>query len=97
MWIEIFRKESKLQLRDVADIEEIVTCLPVVQEVLQGFRDERAFRLARQSMLSLTIVESALKQKVFLDAANLYRAGRRARNVDPVRRGLLDRGMRPPS
>lgn len=78
VWIEVFRKESELQLRDFADIDEVVTCLPVVQEVLQGFRDERAFRLARQSMLSLTIVESPLRQEVFLDAANLYRAGRRA-------------------
>jgi predicted nucleic acid-binding protein len=78
VWIEVFRKESALQLRDFADIDEVVTCLPVVQEVLQGFRDEQAFRLARRSMLSLTIVESPLRQEVFQDAANLYRAGRRA-------------------
>jgi predicted nucleic acid-binding protein len=55
-----------------------VTCLPVIQEILQGFRDERAFTLARDAMLSLPIVESPLKTGVFVEAANLYRAARRA-------------------
>ncbi|MEA2560157.1 MAG: hypothetical protein QOH06_1661 [Acidobacteriota bacterium] len=49
VWIEVFRKPSRLELESVADLDEVVTCLPVVQEVLQGFLDERAFRLARNS------------------------------------------------
>jgi predicted nucleic acid-binding protein len=60
------------------DAEEILTCLPVVQEVLQGFRDERAFRLARDAMLSFPLLESPLAADVFLEAADLYRAARRA-------------------
>ncbi len=46
VWIEVFRKPSRLQLESVADLDEIVTCLPVIQEVLQGFLKEPAFRLA---------------------------------------------------
>jgi predicted nucleic acid-binding protein len=59
-------------------MEEVVTCLPVVQEVLQGFRDEGAFRTAREAMLSLPIVESPLSAPVFEEAVHLYRAARRA-------------------
>jgi predicted nucleic acid-binding protein len=59
------------------DFDEIVTCLPVIQEVLQGFNSEPAFTRARESMLALPIVESPLRQDVLLQAVDLYRAGRR--------------------
>jgi predicted nucleic acid-binding protein len=78
VWIEVFRKPSRFQLESALETEEIVTCLPVVQEVLQGFRDERAFALARDAMLSFPIVESPLRTDVVLEAASLYRAARRA-------------------
>lgn len=78
VWVEVFRRSSQLTLDSVADIEEVVTCLPVVQEVLQGFRDEAAFRVARDAMLALPIVESPLRQEVFEEAIHLYRAARRA-------------------
>ena len=77
-WIEVFRKPTRLQLDEVGGLDEVVTCLPVVQEVLQGFRDEGAFRVAREAMLSLPCVESPLGQSRFEEAAELYRAARRA-------------------
>jgi predicted nucleic acid-binding protein len=78
VWIEPFRARNQLDLTAVVDLDEVVTCLPVVQEVLQGFRDERAYRLARESMLSLPIVESPLGESMFIEAVALYRAARRA-------------------
>jgi predicted nucleic acid-binding protein len=78
VWVEVFRKPSRLTLASVADLEEVVTCLPVVQEVLQGFRHERAFGIARGAMFALPIVESPLRSEVFEDAVRLYRAARRA-------------------
>jgi predicted nucleic acid-binding protein len=78
VWIEVFRKNTRFRLEAVVATDEIVTCLPVVQEVLQGFRDERSFATARDAMLSFPIVESPLRTEVILDAANLYRAARRA-------------------
>jgi hypothetical protein len=39
-----------------------VTCLPVIQEVLQGFGEERAYRLAREAMLALPVV-SQLRER----------------------------------
>lgn len=78
VWIELFRRHGRVQPRDLPPPEEWVTCLPVVQEVLQGFRDESAYRLARESMLAMPMVENPLAQDVHLQAADLYRAGRRA-------------------
>jgi predicted nucleic acid-binding protein len=78
VWIEFFRPGSRVDLEALAESEEVVTCLPVVQEVLQGFRDETAFREARSGLLALPIVESPLGEEVFLAAADLYRRARRS-------------------
>jgi hypothetical protein len=77
-WIEVFRKVSPLRLEDVVEFDEVVTCLPVVQEVLQGFRDERAYLLARDALAALPTVESPLRPAVFDEAVALYRTARRA-------------------
>ena len=55
-----------------------MTCLPVMQEVLQGFRDENAFRTVRDAMSAMPIVESPLRRAVFDEAVDLYRVARRA-------------------
>jgi predicted nucleic acid-binding protein len=72
----VFRKRRPLELESLVAFDDIVTCLPVVQEVLQGFREERAFRVARESMKSLPIVESPLALEVVEDAVGLYRRAR---------------------
>jgi predicted nucleic acid-binding protein len=60
------------------DLDRIVTCLPVIQEVLQGFDDERAYRLAHETMYALPCVEDPLTAGVVDEAVDLYRRGRRA-------------------
>ena len=77
IWIEIFRTKGSLRIEGVLEFEEIVTCLPVIQEVLQGFREERAYRTARDAMTALPIVESPMEESLFIEAAGLYRAARR--------------------
>jgi hypothetical protein len=78
VWIEVFRKPARLRLEAVVEFDDIVTCLPVVQEVLQGFADERAFALAQDAMHALPIVEAPLGAEVFAEAVGLYRTARRA-------------------
>jgi predicted nucleic acid-binding protein len=78
VWIETFRKHRALKIESHVNLEEVVTCLPVIQEVLQGFRDERAFRIAKESMLAFPIVESPLTQQVYVEAVQLYRSSRRS-------------------
>lgn len=77
IWIAVFSRRAPLDLEHVVEFEEIVTCLPVIQEVLQGFREERAWRSAREAMLALPIVESPMEASLFLEAAALYRSARR--------------------
>ena len=77
VWIEVFRKKGAFPIETAVDFEEIATCLPVIQEVLQGFREERTYRIARDAMMSLPIVESPMEESLFIEAAGLYRAARR--------------------
>ena len=77
VWIEVFRKPTRLALESYVPFDDVVTCLPVVHEVLQGFRDEIAFAHAREAMQAMTILESPLRLEVFLQAADLYRSARR--------------------
>ncbi|MBI2922242.1 MAG: PIN domain-containing protein [Planctomycetes bacterium] len=77
VWIETLRARNPLSIESVLDFDEIVTCLPVVQEVLQGFRDESAFRVARDSFLALPIVESPITVGLVEEAVGLFRAARR--------------------
>jgi predicted nucleic acid-binding protein len=76
--VEVFRKQRPLNLESYVAFDDVVTCLPVIQEVLQGFRDENAYRVAREGMSALPIVEPSLGLPVFEDAASLYRLARRA-------------------
>ena len=77
VWIELLRKPARLRPEEIGDLDEFVTCLPVVQEVLQGIREEPAFRRASSAMWSFPIVESPLGRGVVEEAVDLYRAARR--------------------
>ena len=77
IWIAVFRSKNPYRIEDAVEFDEIVTCLPVIQEILQGFREERAYRTARDAMLALPIVESPMEESLFLEAAELYRSARR--------------------
>jgi predicted nucleic acid-binding protein len=76
-WIAFFRRARPLDLEAHVDLHDVVTCLPVVQEVLQGIREERAYRTARDALLSFAVVDSPLEQAVFDHAVDLYRSARR--------------------
>jgi predicted nucleic acid-binding protein len=78
VWIDVFRRPVGIVLDEVVEFDEVVTCLPVVQEVLQGFRDERSFQVARDAMHALPIIESPMRRAVVDEAVDLYRAARRA-------------------
>ena len=78
VWIEVFRARRPLDLEAIVDFDDVATCLPIVQEVLQGFREQEAYRRAREAMLSLPTVESPLGSEIFLEAVDLFRTSRRA-------------------
>lgn len=76
VWIELFRRPSRI-VPETFPLDDAVTCLPIVQEVLQGFRHDHAFRIAREAMFALPIVQSPMERPVFEDAVQLYRTARR--------------------
>jgi predicted nucleic acid-binding protein len=86
VWVEVFRKPPSFRLEDAVEFDDVVTCLPVIQEVLQGFADDRAFAVARDALTALPIVESPLAAPVFEQAVHLYRLARRAGY--PIRSGV---------
>lgn len=77
VWIEVFRRKDPLDLERVVSFDDIVTCGPIVQEVLQGFREDAAFARARLALTNLPWVESPMSAAVFETAAELFRTGRR--------------------
>jgi predicted nucleic acid-binding protein len=78
VWIEAFHKPPRADIARLVDPDEIVCCLPIYQEVLQGFRDEKAYRIAREAMSAMPMIESPLRQELFEEAAGIYRVARRA-------------------
>ena len=75
-WIEVFRRGGP-RLEDIVPLDDVVTCLPVIQEVLQGFRDDDAYSVARDSMKAFPIVESPLAMVVIDEVVALYRTARK--------------------
>jgi predicted nucleic acid-binding protein len=77
VWIAALRP-GDVRIQDVVPFDDVVTCLPIIQEVLQGIRDENAWRRIRQAMLAMDIVESPLRLEVYDEAIGLFRSARRA-------------------
>ena len=78
VWIEVFRKQRPLDLEALVAFDEVVVCLPIIQEILQGIRDETSYRVAQDALLSMPILESPMGDDLFVEAAQLFRAARRA-------------------
>ena len=78
-WVELFRRSRRWTLEDlVPEPELIVTCLPVIQEVLQGIDDARYFAIAHNALYALPCVDAPLESEVVDRAVELYRQARRA-------------------
>ncbi len=78
-WVEFFRPPRRLVLEDFAPGGgPIVTCLPVIQEVLQGIDDERAFVGLRSAMTAWPTVDSPVTSAVVEEAVQICRQTRRA-------------------
>jgi predicted nucleic acid-binding protein len=78
VWIRHFRRSRPIDLEALVSFDEVVTCLPVFQEVLHGIGQVGAFGTLRSAMLALARVESPLPESLVLEAVSLYRGARRA-------------------
>lgn len=77
-WIEILRGRRREAFASIAPEGEIVTCLPVIQEILQGFDNFAVRRVARAALGDVPTVEEPLTRPVFDEAIQLFLDARRA-------------------
>ncbi|MFZ3213737.1 MAG: PIN domain nuclease [Terriglobales bacterium] len=75
VWIELLngRQGSRVPERELLNF---VTCGPVLQEVLQGLRNNPASDAFREAFLALPVLSDPLPSTSFLSAAEIYRLGR---------------------
>jgi len=60
----------------VDQLLSFVTCGPIVQELLQGIRDDRVRRVFRDDILAIVRIDDPVPLDAFLEAAEIYRQGR---------------------
>jgi hypothetical protein len=75
VWIELLNGALGARVTE-AELLNFVTCGPVVQEVLQGLRDDPASEALREGLLALPVLSDPLPIALFLSAAEIYRLGR---------------------
>jgi predicted nucleic acid-binding protein len=76
VWAGLLNTRSGKNL-SADDVLGFVTCGPIVQEVLQGFRIEPAASEFRDVFLAIPRLSDPLPFTIFLGAAEIYRQGRR--------------------
>lgn len=76
IWIDTFSSRGKSFL-DPARLNEVATCLPIVQEVLQGVRHDGDYETVKQAFLAFPCFEPQMGQDLFLAGSDLYRAARK--------------------
>jgi len=75
VWIELLNGGLGSRVPE-EELLTFVTCGPVVQEVLQGLRNDPASDAFREAFLVLPVLSDPLPTASFLSAAEIYRLGR---------------------
>jgi hypothetical protein len=87
-WIEYLRpngsKKVKQRVREVLEKDEAVTCGIVVVEILRGVKDDRLFKILRETLLSLPQIpmNNEVIEKAALWGYNLDRKGKTVPTTD---------------
>ena len=76
VWIDLFGRCPTLDV-PVDRLPILATCSPIIQEILQGVSDQRAFSRIKAGMTSLHRFSDPLTMDTYLHAADIYRSGRR--------------------
>ena len=75
VWIHLLNDRASSRLSD-RDLLQFRTCSPVIQEVLQGLREDASNDAFRQSFLSIPCLNNPLQLSTFIFASEIYRLGR---------------------
>jgi predicted nucleic acid-binding protein len=76
-WVHLVRRGGPHVLPATLPPDQVVLCLPVLQEILQGIRDDLVFRRAGDALERFPCVEDPVTRPLVLEAVDLYRRARR--------------------
>ena len=76
VWIDLLGNTPKHRVSREG-LLELATCSPVIQEVLQGVKDDLAHQKLKEAMLALPRFGDPLSLDLFLEAHEIYRSARR--------------------
>jgi len=76
IWIRWFRGGT-IERPSSDEMLLVATCSPILQEVLQGFKDIPAFGQIRGELLALPRLMDPVPVNAFLEAAEIYRIAKR--------------------
>ncbi len=75
VWIELLNGAAGSRVTE-EELLNFVTCGPVLQELLQGLRDDPESDALREELLALPVLSDPVPIGLFLSAAEIYRLGR---------------------
>jgi predicted nucleic acid-binding protein len=75
VWIELLGGRGRRP--NPEDLVQFVTCGPIIQEVIQGLREGKTSESFRDGFLAMPKLSDPLPAELFLEAAEIYRDGRR--------------------
>lgn len=75
VWIELLTGRLGKRVPE-EELLNFATCGPILQEVLQGLRDDPASERFQDAFLALPVLSDPLPAASFLSAAEIYRFGR---------------------
>jgi predicted nucleic acid-binding protein len=75
VWVEMLA--GRLRPISGSDLPMVVTCGPVVQEVLQGLRPGAESEAFRRAFLAIPVLSDPVPLELYLSAADIYRLGRK--------------------
>jgi predicted nucleic acid-binding protein len=77
VWIAVLSKRPPFNIADLVDINDVVTSLPIVQEVLQGVDDDYRFEETRDLLYDLRAIDDPMTGELFHEAIVLFRDARK--------------------
>jgi predicted nucleic acid-binding protein len=75
VWIFLLRSKPRTWL-DADRLLNFITCGPIIQELLQGLRDDPASSILRRDILAIPRISDPVSVTTFMEAAEIYRQGR---------------------
>lgn len=76
VWINLFSKKPRFVLKP-EQLSTVVTCPPVIQEILQGIRDDLVYRKIRERLLAFPCLDAEIPLERYVMASELFRTARK--------------------